>query len=86
LVAKLNDIPSEDAQWYRADNKHQLFNEMKLFYHSEKLDYIKRANDKLMSHEQGTILVLRRQLMEKDKEISELRKRVQNLTVTQAKN
>jgi hypothetical protein len=79
LSAKMNNIRSEDGQWYRTNNTHKLFDNQRLYYHDEKMAYIRRANDLMMGREQATILELRQQLLEKDKKIQELNGRVRSL-------
>ncbi|CAF1135484.1 unnamed protein product, partial [Brachionus calyciflorus] len=62
LVAKLNDIRSEDGQWFRSNNRLKLFDNQRLYYHEEKTKYVKKQNDIIDGRESITIQELRAEL------------------------
>ena len=71
LVAKLNDVCSGDGQWHRSGNELRLFDNQRVYYHGEKVKYIKKHND-LMEGKEARIVMELREELEKEKKESEV--------------
>ncbi|RNA29594.1 hypothetical protein BpHYR1_022932 [Brachionus plicatilis] len=68
LLAKLNDVCSGDGQWHRSGNKLRLFDNQTVYYHGEKVKYIKKHNELLEGKEAKIVMELRGELEKEKKE------------------